>query len=147
MTDFQADAVNYGAFVAGQLLFMLKRAGSAVRNPVSVYSSKWQFFKQNLDTLLIRTVIEFPFFYGWRHYSVAQILAVWGVAMPTGWAIPNNPLASFFLGYAADSLLDWVSMSTKLPAWFRQWLSENVPHLPAVELKLVPKAEPEALKS
>lgn len=130
MTDFQADALNYGAFVGGQLIFLLKRAGSAVRNPGTVYVSRWAFFKRNWDTFLIRALIEFPFFWIWRHYSVAQILLFFGWVVPSGWTVPNNPVTAFFLGYAADSILDWISLSEKLPSWLRSWLKENVPPNP-----------------
>lgn len=139
MTDFQVDALNYGFYVGGQFLFMLKRAGSAVRSPIVVYKNKWQFFKGNWDTILIRAIFEFPFFYAWRHYSLAQIVSFTGWVMPTGWALPDNPFTALVLGYAADSLLDWFAMWKRLPAWLRKWLNENVPHLPAVELRLVPK--------
>jgi hypothetical protein len=130
-----ADLVNYFAFLVGQFIFLLKRAGSAIRNPGTKIESRWDYFKLNWDTFLIRTIMEFPIFYGWRHYSIASVALFFGWALPGGFAVPNNPITAFFVGYAADSLMDWISMSNKLPSWLKTWISENVPKMSATEVQ------------
>jgi hypothetical protein len=131
----EGDLLNYAAFLAGQWLFLLKRAGSAVRNPATNITRRRDFFWMNWDTVLIRTAMEFPFFYGYRHYGLANLTAWMGWTPPTWFTVPDNPLIAFFLGYAADSLLDWISMSQKLPDFLRSWISENVPKLQGDKLQ------------
>lgn len=129
----QSDLWNYAAFLAGQLLFLLKRAGAAIRDPNADIKRRRDYFKQNWDTWGIRATVEFPFFYGWKHYGLATITGFFGWTPPQWFVLPDNPLTAFFLGYAADSLLDWLSMSPKLPSFVRNWIGENVPQMPGVK--------------
>lgn len=129
LTHMQADTISYAAFLAGQCLFLLKRAGSAMRNPNTDIYNRRSYFINNWDTFAIRAAMEFPFFYAWRHYGFASLIGLFGWQMPVWMAIPDSPLTAFFLGFAADSLLDWAAMSPKLPNFLRTWISENVPEL------------------
>jgi hypothetical protein len=126
-SNIPADLLAYLAFLVGQLVFLLKRAGSAIRNPNTKITSRRQYLYQNWDTWSIRALIEFPFFYGFRHYSLGQLTALVGWSVPSWLVIPDNPIPCFFLGYAADSLLDWAAMSPRLPSYLKSWIGENVP--------------------
>jgi hypothetical protein len=127
--ELQSDLLNYAAFVGGQMLFLLKRASSAIRNPGTNITTRGKFFSLNGTTILIRAAFEFPFFYGYRHYGLATLAGWMGWVPPSWLQVPSSPMVAFFLGYAADSLLDWLSMSTKIPAFLRSWISENVPKI------------------
>lgn len=125
------DALFYLAFIVGQLLFVLKRAGSAIRNPTTTIKTRWEYVNLNWDTILIRGVLEFlVIFYPWRHFSTAEIAHFFGWNIGT-WSLPDNPVVATLLGFASDSLLDWLAVSQKLPSFLQKWLSENVPQLPA----------------
>jgi hypothetical protein len=131
----QSDLLNYLAFLGGQFLFLLKRAGSAMRNPTTNITRRRDYFKINSDTFAIRAAFEFPFFYMYRHYGFVNLVGWMGWTPPSWFTVPNNPMVAFFLGYAADSLLDWISLSQKLPSWLRSWISENVPKLQGDKLQ------------
>jgi hypothetical protein len=135
LLPIQSDLLNYAAFLGGQCLFLLKRAGSAMRNPGTNITRRRDYFRLNWDTAFIRAAMEFPFFYGYRHYGFAHLVSWMGWTPPSWFTVPDNPLISFLLGYAADSLLDWLSMSQKLPGWLRSWISENVPKLQGDKLQ------------
>lgn len=137
MDHVQSDVISYVAFLLGQLLFLLKRAGSAMRNPSTKILTRWDYFKNNWDTFGIRALMESPFFYGWKHYGFASFVGLFGWHMPVWMTVPDSPFTAFFLGYAADSLLDWVSMSPKLPEFFQRWVKENVPTMDSsIKLKM-----------
>jgi hypothetical protein len=106
-----------------------------MRNPGTNITRRRDYFKLNWDTALIRAAMEFPFFYGYRHYGFAHLVSWMGWTPPSWFSVPDNPLISFLLGYAADSLLDWLSMSQKLPDFLRSWISENVPKLQGDKLQ------------
>ncbi len=125
----QGDLLNYAAFLVGQFLFLLKRSGSAIRNPNSKFSRRRDYFHKNWDTAMIRAALEFPIFYGWRHYSLASVVALIGWTPPAWFTPPDNPVTALFLGYAADSILDWIAQSEKLPKAFRKMLAESVPKM------------------
>lgn len=125
----ESDLLNYAAFVGGQMLFLLKRASSAIRNPSTNIKTRGQFFSLNGVTIMVRAAFEFPIFYGYRHYGIATMMGWFGWAAPTWLQVPTVPWVAFFIGYSADSLLDWLSLSQKLPTFLRTWLSENVPKI------------------
>lgn len=131
----QSDVLNYVVFLAGQFLFLLKRAGSAVRNPATNITRRRDYFKLNVDTFFIRLAFELPLFYAYRHYGFANLTSWMGWTPPSWFTVPNNPMVAFFLGYAADSMLDWISLSQKLPSFLRSWISENVPKLQGDKLQ------------
>lgn len=135
------DVQFYIAFIFGQFLFLLKRAGSAVRNEGTTILTRRQYFKHNLDIITVRAALESIFFYyPFRHYSIAQLIKI----LPFGIDITNtdNPWLSFLLtipssavsaiglGYVADSLLDGLSQWKRLPDFVQRWIKENVPTLP-----------------
>ena len=133
------DIEFYVAFILGQGLFLLKRAGSAVRNPGTTIKTRWQYFTCNLDIITVRAVLEFMlFYYPFRHYSVAQIISLFGYDLTNSsnsWlqflnTIPSSAVSAIGLGYVADSLLDGLSQWNRLPAIVQRWIKENVPTLP-----------------
>jgi hypothetical protein len=116
------DFLYYFAFLGGQLLFILKRAASAIRSKTNPVKTRRAFIYANWDVLLIRCAIEFPIYFFFRHYDANSILSVF-----TSWRVPftlpQGGMMSFSLGYIADSLLDWFGASAKAP----DWLKENIP--------------------
>ena len=143
---FSHDIIFYLVFLCGQMLFILKRAGSAIRNQQTTITTRWQFVMFNWDTITIRGVIEFAMiFYPWRHFTMTQILSFFGYQRDP-LPIPDSPVTSLLLGYASDSLLDWLSMSQKLPSFFRDWIHENVPKLPLLQLPVDKFLTPDPLK-
>ena len=123
----ETDILAYVFFVAGQSLFLLKRAGSAVRNPTANIKTRWQFFNLNWDTFAIRAIFESPIYLIVRHFGLGQAAALVGWTVPQWLTLGDNPLPFFFIGIAADSLIDWAALSPKMPAFLRGWLGENVP--------------------
>jgi len=127
----------YLCFVAGQYLFVLKRSASAIRNPNNTIRTRKQFFYVNWTPLLVRALVEAVlFYYPWRHIPLPTIVAWFHVALP-GWAqtliaggMAGDPIAAGALGYVADSLLDGLSVSTKVPGWLSRWIKENIPPAP-----------------
>lgn len=113
------DFLYYFAFLGGQLLFILKRAASAIRSKTNPIASRGAFIKANWDVLSIRLLLELPVYYIFRHYSANTILGLF-----TTWQIPfqvpQGAMSSFMLGFIADSLLDWFGASTKAPAWLKE---------------------------
>ena len=130
-----ADVGNYIAFVVGQNLFLLKRAGSAIRNPTANVNRIRDYYRANWDIALVRLTIEGLIFWAFQYYGLAKLVSLWGWTLPSWLILPNSFITYFPLGYAADSILDWLSMSPKLPNWIRTWIAENVPQMP-VGLKL-----------
>lgn len=122
-------------FFGGQCLFLLKRAGSAIRNQNTAVHTRRAYFFLNWDTIIIRAAIEaFFIFFPFHHFSLAQIIGFFG------WNISSSMLANlttaadsvvayFALGYASDSILDGLSLSNKLPQFLKDWIHENVPPL------------------
>lgn len=126
------DIVNYVFFLFGQLMFILKRAGSAIRNPEKAISNRREYLYHNWDTILIRGAFEvFLIFLPLAHFSIDQIAGFFGISVP---AVLSGALSGvvgfFFAGFGADSLLDWLAVSGKLPGFLESWLKENVPQLP-----------------
>jgi hypothetical protein len=138
-----SDLLNYAAFLFGQYLFLLKRAGSAIRSPNTNITTRRQYFYLNWDVALIRGVIEGLIFWACQHYGISSLIGLWGWSLPAWLVLPQNFIVYLPLGYTADSILDWISMSPKLPAFLRSWLSENVPKLNGaakVQIKLADAA-------
>lgn len=129
----RVDLLLYLVFVIGQWTFILKRAGSAIRNTNSIVTSRREFVYHNWDTILIRALIEAAVvFYPLRYFTIGQIVGFLSLGNWTPSSIAlntvlGNPIAFFAIGYGSDSILDWISLSQKLPAFLRNWLKENVP--------------------
>lgn len=126
------DLLYYLAFLGGQFLFMLKRSASAIRSATNPIKTRRAYFKANWDVLLIRTAIEGPIFYLYRHYDANTILAFFG-SFRLPFALPQGAMSSFTLGYLADSLLDWFGTSKVAP----DWLKENIPNLQVYQQRTV----------
>ncbi len=133
LTPLETDVLLYVCFVAGQWLFILKRAGSAIRNPNKLITTRRMFLYHNWDVLTVRAFLEIAFiFYPVRHFTFAQITGFFGWTPSNSLlnTVPDSPVSLFVLGYAADSLIDWLSVNPKLPAFVRNFIQENVPDLP-----------------
>jgi hypothetical protein len=118
------DVLFYLAFLGGQLLFILKRAASAIRSKSNPTTSRRAFLYANWDVLVIRVAIELPIYWIWRHYPVNTILSVFtSFKLPQAFDFPQGAITFFTLGFIADSLLDWFGASAKAP----EWLKENIP--------------------
>jgi len=116
------DLVYYLAFLAGQLLFVLKRSASAIRSKLNPIATRRAFFVANWDLLLIRCALEAPIFYVYRHYDVNSVLSLF-TTWQVPFHIPQSAMTAFLFGYLADSLLDWFGASAKAP----EWLKETIP--------------------
>ena len=127
----------YPCFVLGQLFFILKRAGSAVRNASNPIKNRREFLYENWDILLGRAVIAAVCVYmPWRYISLATILGWFNINANTGWLavlIASGATGGFVavgaIGYASDSILDGISQSPKLPDWVARWAKENIPNI------------------
>lgn len=137
-------------FFGGQCLFLLKRAGSAIRNKGTAVHTRWQYFSLNWDTILIRGTIAGIFiFYPFHKFSLEQIIGFFG------WNLSSTILANlstaadslvgyFAVGYASDSILDGLSVNQKLPQFIRNWIHENVPTLAQVVAQQQEEAKQQA---
>jgi hypothetical protein len=125
--------ICYGSFVFGQFCFLLKRANSAKQNQGTAVTSSWQFFRLSAIPIFVRGVLEFFGFLALRHYPklMVWLIGLWGWTLPAGAASAiNQPIFFvfwFFAGYAADSIMDRLSVAKQLPQAVRDWIHEIVP--------------------
>ena len=128
------DFVLWLVFFLGQCLFILKRAGSAIRSQTNPIKTRRAFLVANWDILLIRTAMEFVFYYVLRHVNSGNLAGFFHIPLPS--FIPADShmpmVGMFFSGYFSDSGLDWVSQWSKLPQWAQKMIKENVPDLQTV---------------
>jgi hypothetical protein len=126
------DLALWVPFFIGQLFFVLKRAGSAIRSSTNPIKSRRAFIYANWDILSIRLFIELIFpYYPVRHLNFGTIASTFHVSLPS-WIPPESrmPALGFLaLGYFADSILDWISQNQKVPAWIRQLIGEQIPNI------------------
>lgn len=128
-----ADCGYWLLFFLGQSLFVLKRAGSAIRNPTNPIKSRCEFVAANWDILLIRMVLEtVTIFWLWRHVSIAQAFAWFSVPYPAWFpaGFSSSWVAPIAVGFCSDGLFDWIGQSPKVPNFIRQFIQEQVPGLP-----------------
>jgi hypothetical protein len=115
------DLLYYLAFLGGQLLFVLKRAASAIRSKTNPIASRRAFLYANWDVLLIRCVIELPIYFAFRHYDSNLLLKIFTSWQVPSWLhVPDGPIPIFTLGFVADSMLDWFGASAKAPSWLKE---------------------------
>ncbi len=132
----KADLFFYVFFLLGQFVFALSRASKAIRSKENPVKTRREFFYHNWDVLLIRAGIEFVlFFLPWRHYSTATLLSYFGLSSDNFVVnlltiASESPSGAGALGFAADSLFDWLSLSEKIPGFLRNWIKENIPGAP-----------------
>lgn len=131
------DLLLYIPFLIGQMLYILKRAGFSMR--AGRATTRRAYFYQNWDILIFRGGITLLIYGAARHYALGDLLRLFHVDLSgVGWFTAlntpiNSPLAFFGLGIGADSLVDWGvdwasrDTNTKVPAWIKTWLRENVP--------------------
>lgn len=131
----KGDIFLYLIFLAGQILYILKRADMAVKSKTHPVKSKGEFIADNWVPLLIRVSFESIFFWVWRHVSFAVItgwLHLTAIIPDAAAAAYTSPWGAFALGFSADCLLDWASTSPKVPQVIRNWISEEIPIPPPV---------------
>lgn len=134
------DLLLYLPFLAGQLLYILKRAGFSMR--AGRAPSRWKYICQNWDILLFRSVLEFIFiFVPVRHFTPDQLLSFFHIDLSGIEALNflqnpvSSPVSLLFAGIAADGVMDWLvdwasrSDNKRIPGIFKKWLSENVSQL------------------
>lgn len=125
--------LSYASFVFGQFLFLLKRANSAKQNQTSPITTAWEFFRMSAIPIFVRGCLELAGFIVLIKYPsiIGYIIGLWGWHLPEGVAgALNRPIFFIFwlfAGYAADSMLDAASISSKVPGVLRNWIKENVP--------------------
>lgn len=117
-------------FVLGQLLYVLKRAGMSMRS--GRIKKRRDYVFSNWDVLVIRMACELPIYWFIRHISIGAMASIIGWNLPS-WVpadVLNSPVAIFFVGLGADVLLDWISVSSKLPDALKKFIKETVPPVP-----------------
>ena len=111
------DLLYYLAFLAGQMVFILKLADLAARGHNAILTKR-QYLQRNWVPLLTRVMLESAIFFLYRHYDPGTI-----IRMFTSWnppfSFPQGAMPSLFLGYLSDSLLDWLSTFPKIPTWIK----------------------------
>jgi len=136
------DLLLYIPFLAGQGVYILKRAGFSMR--AGRAKTRRQYVYQNWDIIAFRSVLEFLFiFMPVRHYSPAQLLGVFHIDITgVSWLsfmqnAVSSPWSLLGLGIGSDGmfdwLVDWASRSPKVPAAVKAWLTENVPPMPMAQ--------------
>lgn len=131
LTEHQKwDVIYYAPFLGGQMLFLLKRIGLAIRSPLNLLKSRREYLYLNWDILSVRYVLEFAVvYYPFRHIEINTLFAMFGWNMP--FHIPDSAISFFLLGYMSDSLMDWMAMQDKLMGVkVPNIVKETVPHLP-----------------
>jgi hypothetical protein len=111
------DLLFYLLFLGGQLIFILKLADSAARGHNGI-TSRMQYLSMNWVPLLIRMMFESLFFFAYRHYTVLTG-EPWFPSWLPHWNPPQYGVLFAPFGYLSDSVLDWVSMYPKVPAWIK----------------------------
>lgn len=125
------DVIYYAPFLIGQMLFLLKRIGLAIRSPLNLLRTRRQYLRLNWDILTIRYILEFAIvYYPFRHVEMNSLFAMFGWHIP--FHIPDSAISFFLLGYMSDSLMDWFAMQDKIMGiTIPNIVKETVPHLPA----------------
>lgn len=139
-----ADILLYITFLAGQLVYIMKRAGFSMR--AGRAKSRWSYVTQNWDILAFRIVLQFILIYmparhfapstvlGLVHIDVSNITSLHALTTPI-----SSPEAMLGIGVGSDGLfdwlVDWISRSPKVPDVIKAWLTENVPPTPLVNGK------------
>lgn len=124
------DLAYWLVFFAGQCLWLLVCAAAAVRSVHNPIKRRRDYVAANWDIFLIRFTLEIVFYVIWRHYSLNDFLALIGQTWRVPFAGSGGPVAVFFLGFGADSLIGVVSHWNKLPDGLRSWIQERIPQVP-----------------
>lgn len=134
-------------FLVGLGLRILSRAGFAIRNPVNPVSSRWQFVKNNWDTMLIRSFWDSLAFGYWLTHPTAFGDFFNLFHLPFNFNVPTNIITAPGFGFLIDSGFDWLGSAViNIPQLkvLGVLLGGTIPPLPSVEL--VQKAHEEAAK-
>ena len=148
-THLQGDLAYYLMFFLGQCLYILKRAAMAIRSKTNPIKSRRDFVTTNWDILTIRIILEFPIYFIWRHYTMAQIMTWFHLTMTFPFlngSSQGGPFAYFILGFASDTIADWISTSDSIPGWLKGWIKEQIPEVPTYNAPAVPPVSPETIK-
>lgn len=132
---FGQDVALWLVFFSGQAIYLLKRAGNAIRSKSNPTKTRGQYIYHNWDIISIRAIVAMVVIYiPWRHMNLAEIVGMFHVTIPMSLdflvGLSSGAAGAWALGYAADSILDWVSLWPKTPEWVRRWLKEQIPTLP-----------------
>lgn len=130
MQTLRWDLLFWAAFIAGQFMFLLKRADLARRSPLNGVKNVGMFFVQNWVVILVRLAFESIFLFLYRHPDFPLQIGL-------HFSLPHTKqslVLTFFGGFFADAILDWATMQNsilgiKIPAWVK----ENIPQLPQVQ--------------
>jgi hypothetical protein len=105
------------------------RAGMAVRSSSNTVKSRKEYFSQNWDTLLVRTLLVLPVY--WVDQNPVEI-GGW-IHKPIPFKIPDGLLAVMVLGFFSNAIIDWFSSLETIP--FTKWqmpkvIRDNIPLFP-----------------
>ena len=128
------DLIYWFMFFLGECMWVLVCAAAAIRSQHNPLKSRRQYVAQNWDIYLVRFSVEIIFYALWRHVALNTVLATinipWQLPINAGGPGSGGPLAAFFIGFGADSLIGVASHWDKLPLAMRQWIQERIPSVP-----------------
>jgi hypothetical protein len=118
----QQTLVLWVAFMAGQLLNVLKQAAMAIRNPHNPVKTRRDYVYRNWDILVLRGAVGVLLFWTYKTWpdGLTMLLAHFGVQFNLN--LPLIPPVALGLGLASDFCLDWVAV--KLP-----FLQKDLPRI------------------
>jgi hypothetical protein len=117
-----------GLFILGQLLYLLKRAAYAVRNPNNPTASRRDFLYRNWDVLLFRGGLDQILFWVWVSWpdGITHLIALTGLSW--NFNIPLNGITAVVAGLVSELILDTISL--KVP-----FLQTEIPQVNGVYKK------------
>lgn len=131
------EALCYLLYLAGQIVFTLKLADTAARGNNGV-KTRSHYYELNWVTLLVRVfIIEILLWFAWTHQPVF-VNEPWYPTWGPHWKLPQYAVLFPFMGYNADSAVDWLSTSPKVPAIIKA----QIPALPQEMAMAGPLVEP-----
>lgn len=140
------DLAYWAVFFLGECLWVLVCAAAAIRSKYNPIKSRREYVRQNWDVFLIRFAVEISFYAIWRHVSLNEILTLtkipYQLPAQSGGPGAGGPVAAFFLGFGADSLIGVASHWNKLPEKLRQWIQERIPEVPQSGPPPIPEPTP-----
>ena|SRR5258708_14644587 len=130
MNHLEWDLLFWIVFIAGQMMFLLKRADLAHRSPLNGVKSIPAYFTTNWVVIFQRLAFESLFLFLYRHPAFPSEIGL-HFSLPT---VKQSLVLAFFGGFFADASLDWITLQDtifgiKIPTWIK----ENIPQLPQVQ--------------
>ncbi len=128
------DLIYWAFFFLGECLWVLVCAAAAIRSKSNPLKTRREYLARNWDIYLIRFAVEIAFYAIWRHVALNTVAAFvhfpYQIPPEMGGAGAGGPLAAFFLGFGADSLIGLASHWNRLPEQLRSWIQERIPDVP-----------------